>query len=158
MHILSLPLLLSHLPLTLSPSLSSPHSLPALSLYGQDLLGQLLHTIMAFSSVLPATISNISASSFQQAAVLLALFAFIALAARFSITTTARSKQSDVSNGLTTFARFFYASFLKPHNGDGATTGQQAALESFYKAQVVSPLPNLITIKVTWGNLGKVFS
>lgn len=34
------------------------------------------------------------------------------------------------------FCRFFYASFLKLHTGDGAGTGQQAALESFYKLQV----------------------
>lgn len=33
------------------------------------------------------------------------------------------------------FARFLYANFLKPHTGD-ESTGQQAALESFYKAQV----------------------
>ena len=45
-------------------------------------------------------------------------------------------KTSTKSNGLITYARFFYASFLKPHTGDGADTGQQAALESFYKAQV----------------------
>ena len=31
--------------------------------------------------------------------------------------------------------RFFYVSFLKPHNGD-AGNSQQGALESFYKAQV----------------------
>ena len=45
-------------------------------------------------------------------------------------------KVSTTSSALTTYARFFYASFLKPHTGDGAVTGQQAALESFYKAQV----------------------
>ncbi|KAK0117966.1 hypothetical protein ONS95_012277 [Cadophora gregata] len=33
------------------------------------------------------------------------------------------------------FLRFFYASFLKPHTGDGTGNGQQDALESFYKAQ-----------------------
>lgn len=46
------------------------------------------------------------------------------------------SKASVKSSGLATYARFFYASFLKPHTGDGENTGQQAALESFYKAQV----------------------
>lgn len=46
------------------------------------------------------------------------------------------SKASVKSSGLATYARFFYASFLKPHTGDGEDTGQQAALESFYKAQV----------------------
>lgn len=46
------------------------------------------------------------------------------------------TKASVKSSRLATYARFFYASFLKPHTGDGETTGQQAALESFYKAQV----------------------
>ncbi|KAL9101907.1 MAG: hypothetical protein Q9163_002873 [Psora crenata] len=36
---------------------------------------------------------------------------------------------------LTEYGRFFYASFLKPHGEERACTGQQAALESFYKAQ-----------------------
>ncbi len=36
---------------------------------------------------------------------------------------------------LTSFLRFFYASFLKPHTGDRTGNGQQDALESFYKAQ-----------------------
>lgn len=40
------------------------------------------------------------------------------------------------SSALANFGRFFYASFLKPHTGDGSHRGQQAALESFYKAQV----------------------
>lgn len=40
------------------------------------------------------------------------------------------------SQAVTDFSKFFYASFLKPHSGDGAHTGQKAALESFYKAQV----------------------
>ncbi|KAI9710052.1 MAG: hypothetical protein M1812_007516 [Candelaria pacifica] len=33
------------------------------------------------------------------------------------------------------FLRFFYASFIKPHSVSATGTGQQAALESFYKAQ-----------------------
>ncbi|RAL68133.1 hypothetical protein DID88_008845 [Monilinia fructigena] len=39
------------------------------------------------------------------------------------------------ANAWASFAKFFYASFLKPHDGDGAENGQQDALESFYKAQ-----------------------
>lgn len=41
----------------------------------------------------------------------------------------------DYDNGVLTYLRFVYASFLKPHenSGDG---GQQSALESFYKTQV----------------------
>lgn len=42
----------------------------------------------------------------------------------------------DALGPVTNFCQFFYASFLKPHTGDSAGTGQQAALESFYKAQV----------------------
>jgi hypothetical protein len=38
-------------------------------------------------------------------------------------------------SAFTSFLRFFYASFLKPHTGDGTGNGQQDALESFYKAQ-----------------------
>lgn len=50
---------------------------------------------------------------------------------------SSRSKRVD-DEDLTTFGsflRFFYASFLKPHTGDGTVNGQQDALESFYKAQ-----------------------
>ena len=97
---------------------------------------------MAFLSFLPAIIPVGLAPSLPQSSILLALFAVIVLAAVVSFTTIARSKQFKVPHSLRTFARFFYASFLKPHSGDGAVTGQQAALESFYKAQVVSPLAN----------------
>ncbi len=86
------------------------------------------------------TIPDTIAPTIQHVSVLLAFFLVLAFAARFSVVTIARPKHLRVPAGLGTFARFFYASFLKPHNGDGAITGQQAALESFYKAQVVSPL------------------
>lgn len=47
-----------------------------------------------------------------------------------------RAKEDKQNPGpLTSFLRFFYASFLKPHTGDGLENGQQDALESFYKAQ-----------------------
>ena len=45
-------------------------------------------------------------------------------------------EHSRKSNAVVNFAKFFYASFLKPHSGDGEVTGQQSALESFYRAQV----------------------
>lgn len=97
---------------------------------------------------LPSLLSAISidpdslALSFLQASVLLTFFVVVVLAARFSVTIISGLKQYRTPSALTTFAKFFYASFLKPHNGDGAISGQQAALESFYKAQVVSSLPN----------------
>lgn len=96
---------------------------------------------MASPSLLVATIQGHLAPSFQQLS-LLAFFAVIVLAAGFSLTTLVGSKQFRAPSSLSTFARFFYASFIKPHNGDSATTGQQAALESFYKAQVMIPFAN----------------
>ena len=42
----------------------------------------------------------------------------------------------DLMSPFMNFSKFFYASFLKPHTRDSTLTGQQAALESFYKVQV----------------------
>jgi betaine lipid synthase len=55
----------------------------------------------------------------------------------FTTTFLSSVKKEDDENpsALTSFLRFFYASFLKPHTGDGTGNGQQDALESFYKAQ-----------------------
>ena len=46
----------------------------------------------------------------------------------------------DALGPLANFCRFFYASFLKPHTRDSTGSGQQAALESFYEAQVKATL------------------
>ncbi|TAQ86599.1 hypothetical protein B7494_g5075 [Chlorociboria aeruginascens] len=46
----------------------------------------------------------------------------------------APQKQDEELNAFSSFLRFFYASFLKPHDMDDGN-GQQGALESFYKAQ-----------------------
>lgn len=54
----------------------------------------------------------------------------------FAINSRPSKKVGD--EGASTFASFlwfFYASFLKPHTGDGDGNGQQDALESFYKTQ-----------------------
>ena len=98
---------------------------------------------MALPSLLITIMPDDLTFSVQQAFILLAFFAIIALAARFSITTDLGLQQFTIPSGLATFARFFYASFLKPHSGDGAITGQQAALESFYRAQVIFLFTNL---------------
>ena len=50
-------------------------------------------------------------------------------------TLSSQKKYEENPNALISFLRFFYASFLKPHTGDGTGNGQQDALESFYKAQ-----------------------
>jgi betaine lipid synthase len=54
----------------------------------------------------------------------------------FAVTFQSTNKGDEENpSAVGSFLRFFYASFLKPHNGDGLGEGQQAALESFYKAQ-----------------------
>ena len=67
-----------------------------------------------------------------------AQYARVVLLIGLIFTTTLRSatakEDEENPSALTSFLRFFYASFLKPHSADGAN-GQQAALESFYKAQ-----------------------
>ena len=92
---------------------------------------------MEIPSFVHVNVRDRLAPSFQQLSICLVFFAVIVLAIGVSCTTITRPKQYQVPRSLRSFARFFYASFLKPHNGDGAITGQQAALESFYKAQVV---------------------
>jgi len=53
----------------------------------------------------------------------------------FTLTLRFSHKEDEENpSAFTSFLRFFYASFLKPHSGDAAN-GQQDALESFYKAQ-----------------------
>ena len=55
----------------------------------------------------------------------------------FALTFSSSNTQVEDENlsGFRSFLRFIYACFLKPHTGDGQIEGQQAALESFYKAQ-----------------------
>jgi len=54
----------------------------------------------------------------------------------FATTLVQSSKKVEENPGtFASFLRFFYASFLKPHTGDGTGNGQQDALESFYSAQ-----------------------
>jgi len=53
----------------------------------------------------------------------------------FAISFCGTRENEESPSTLTSFLRFFYASFLKPHSGDGTGNGQQDALESFYKAQ-----------------------
>lgn len=61
---------------------------------------------------------------------------------------------SESPSAIRSFGTFFYASFLKPHTGDSEGTGQQAALESFYKAQVtylVDCIPSELTARLSSG-------
>jgi betaine lipid synthase len=52
----------------------------------------------------------------------------------FAATTRTNRKDPAEPDAWSSFVRFFYACFLKPHETD-SSAGQQAALESFYKAQ-----------------------
>ena len=90
---------------------------------------------MPLSSLTTSTWTPYFSSGFQHLYVLSALFAVFVLVDQFLIGIRPLRKLSKSSDTLTTFGKFFYASFLKPHSGDGALAGQQAALESFYKAQ-----------------------
>lgn len=61
---------------------------------------------------------------------------FLLIGVVFALTLRSSSKVEDADpSAIMSFLKFFYASFLKPHTGDGTGNGQQDALESFYKAQ-----------------------
>jgi betaine lipid synthase len=60
---------------------------------------------------------------------------FILIGIIFAHTFRRTKEVEEDHNTFTSFLRFFYASFLKPHTGDGTGNGQQDALESFYQAQ-----------------------
>jgi betaine lipid synthase len=65
----------------------------------------------------------------------LLLFIGIVFATNLLFTKKENAEEEENPNAFKSFLRFFYASFLKPHSGDGTENGQQDALESFYKAQ-----------------------
>lgn len=55
------------------------------------------------------------------------------LVAAVLVMSSQKKEKVDPNSGIFSYLKFFYATFLKPHEkGDG----QQDALESFYKAQV----------------------
>jgi len=70
--------------------------------------------------------------------IFLAVFGVIALLGGALITSVSHKTASKGTSAISNFGKFFYASFLKPHNRHGTQGGQQAALESFYNAQVSS--------------------
>lgn len=85
------------------------------------------------------TLNIIRESQLQVSIALAVLFLVVGaafIAAKTSFTSKKNSDQDEENpSAIKPFLRFFYASFLKPHNGDGTENGQQDALESFYKAQ-----------------------
>ena len=91
---------------------------------------------MAFLNFLSSMVTKVPLSlSFLSLLVVIVSLLLFAIA--FSSTTISTPKTViDLIDNVKNFYKFFYASFLKPHTGDDAVSGQQAALESFYKAQV----------------------
>ncbi len=67
---------------------------------------------------------------------ILAAAAIVLVAATFAFLALRYNELSKMYASTIRTFHFLYATFLKPHTGDGEATGQQAALESFYKAQV----------------------
>jgi betaine lipid synthase len=58
------------------------------------------------------------------------VFALVAIV----LFTASRKRKIDLNQGAFSYLKFIYANFLKPHDRGGS--GQQDALESFYKTQV----------------------
>ena len=58
------------------------------------------------------------------------------LFAAFFCTFFQQQSQKLSESSLYSYLKFVYACFIKPHRNERNVTGQQAALESFYKAQV----------------------
>jgi len=70
--------------------------------------------------------------------VALSFCAVLSAILRITFGGNAKKVHDDSPYTLYAYWKFFYASFLKPHTGDGSAAGQQAALESFYSAQAVA--------------------
>lgn len=66
---------------------------------------------------------------------LIGLALVILIIAIFTINFRWSKRKEERPSSFQSFLRFFYASFLKPHTGDGTGNGQQDALESFYRVQ-----------------------
>lgn len=93
---------------------------------------------MSFSSLSTPSFLGTQVVGWHHVYILVAAVTVLSIICGVYIVAFWRPKMVDnVNEFVAAFCRFFYASFLKPHSGDDST-GQQAALESFYKAQVRS--------------------
>ena len=89
-----------------------------------------LSTLLATKGLLNAD------NNVQSLLIVLTVLTVSALLAQALVKSASKAGYWKGSNALANFSKFFYASFLKPHSADSGQSGQQAALESFYKAQV----------------------
>jgi hypothetical protein len=65
-------------------------------------------------------------------------------------------QKGGLNKGVVTYAKFVYASFLKPHERDQAGQGgQQHALESFYRTQVWADKQTHLCINQSHADSGK---
>lgn len=94
------------------------------------------HRVSLFPTMIDANASAGWAHYQQQFLPVIKTFCALSLLAFILVGLLAFLEQSRKLNAIVNFGKFFYASFLKPHSGDDAATGQQSALESFYRAQV----------------------
>ena len=119
---------------TLTSLSSSPHSSFHPSAFKLD--GESAPPKMTLSNLATAALSNYQVVGWHHLYILVAAVTVLSTVAGVFILAFWKPKMVDnVNDVLVAFARFFYASFLKPHSAD-ESAGQQAALESFYKAQV----------------------
>jgi len=91
--------------------------------------------LQAYSFLDPFSLSTAFRAHHVQILVV-ACVVFAVIGVVFTFAFQARKDASKPPSPIRSFGMFFYASFLKPHTGDSQGTGQQAALESFYRAQV----------------------
>ena len=91
---------------------------------------------MAFSSISAASLLGTQIVGWHYVYIIFAAVTVLSTICCVFVVAFRKPKIFDnIYDYVAAFGRFFYASFLKPHSGD-ESTGQQAALESFYKAQV----------------------
>lgn len=86
------------------------------------------------ASLIPSILPKDPHTQIYIAGVTLVLLIGVVFAFTFQFSSSTKVEEENLS-AFSSFLRFFYASFLKPHSGDGTGNGQQDALESFYKAQ-----------------------
>ena len=92
-------------------------------------------SLSAFLNTIPIIDKAPLKESLRTLAVIFAVLLVLGIACLIAVS---KHKWSHQSTAISSFARFFYVSFLKPHAANELGSGQQAALESFYEAQVGS--------------------
>lgn len=91
---------------------------------------------MAFSSISTASLLGTQIVGWHHVYIIFAAVTVLSAICGVFIVAFRKPKIFDtIRDFVAASGTFLYANFLKPHSGD-ESTGQQAALEGFYKAQV----------------------